>query len=72
MWVFVWILLNPYWPALGAESRLCYPGNTADLSQSTASQNKRSSLCHHWGSILRLSARQCTSLTSDRSAKSHF
>jgi hypothetical protein len=56
--------IQPYWADLGAESRVCYPGNTAYsqpqwalkhcyLSQSTASQNEKSTHCHRWGSNLR-------------------
>jgi chromosome segregation ATPase len=48
---------------LGAESRACYPDNTADrqpqwaftycyLSQPTANHNEMSTHCHCWGSIM--------------------
>jgi hypothetical protein len=63
--------------ALGAESRVCYPGNTADrqtqwaltyyhLSQSTANQNGKLIHGHRWDSNLRSLAR-----ISDHSAKSN-
>jgi hypothetical protein len=56
-------LTQPFWAALGAESRVCYPGNTADrqtqwaltyyhLSQSTANQNGQLINCHRWDSNL--------------------
>jgi hypothetical protein len=49
--------------ALGAESRVCYPGNKTDrqaqraltyyhLSQSTANQNGKLIHCHRWDSNL--------------------
>jgi hypothetical protein len=52
-------LYSAFQAALGTESRVCYPSNTADrqpqlalmscyLSQSTANQNERLILCHHW------------------------
>jgi hypothetical protein len=54
---------QPFRAALGAESKVCYPGNTADrqiqwgltychLSQSTANQSKKLIHCHCWDSNL--------------------
>jgi hypothetical protein len=48
---------QPFWAAVGTESRVCYPGNTSDrqtqkaltyyhLSQSTANQNGKLIHCH--------------------------
>jgi hypothetical protein len=67
---------QPFRVVLGAESRVCYPGYTADgqlqwaltycyLSQSTANQNDKFIQCHRWVSNPR------PSHFSDRSAKSH-
>jgi hypothetical protein len=66
---------QPFQAALSAESRVGYPGNTADrqpqwvltycyLSQSTANQNEKLIYCHDWDSNLRPSARKRTSLTT--------
>jgi hypothetical protein len=55
---------KPFRAALGTESRVSYPGNTADrqtmsahvlgyhLSQSTANQNEKLIYCHRWDSNL--------------------
>jgi hypothetical protein len=53
--------IQPFRPALGAESRVCYPGYAADRqpqwaltfyyrSQSTANLNEKLIHCYHWGS----------------------
>jgi hypothetical protein len=66
---------QPYWAALGTESRVCYPGNIAVsqpqwaltycyLSQSTANQNKKSTHWLCWGWILPPLAHQRTDLTT--------
>jgi hypothetical protein len=52
---------QPFRAALGAESKVCYPSNTADrqtqraltyyhLSQSAANQNRKLIHCHRWDS----------------------
>jgi hypothetical protein len=67
---------QPFPAALGPESRVCYPGNTADrqtqwaltyynLSQSTANQNGK--LIHCWDSNLWSSGCWRTSLTTESS-----
>jgi hypothetical protein len=51
---------QPYWASLGAESRVCYPGNTADRKPqqvryhtvtfcSQQHQDEKPTHCHCWG-----------------------
>jgi hypothetical protein len=67
--------IQPFRAALGTESRVCYPGNTADrltqwaltyyhLSQSTANQNGKLFHCHRWYSNSWSSGCWRTSLTT--------
>jgi hypothetical protein len=66
---------QPFRAALGAESRVCYPGITADrqtqwvlayyhVSESTANQNEKLIHCHHWDSNSWSSGCWRTSLTT--------
>jgi hypothetical protein len=65
---------RPFQAALGAESRVCNAGNTADsqpqwaltyryISQSTANQNEKLIHRHRWGLNPRPSARKCSALS---------